>query len=118
MSVNSPLNPRQLDLLMKLRAFVNRSGRAPTLGELSRRSGYSVGVIHREIGELEERGYVYREPGRWRSIRVREDSSLQRLIDWAGRVVFQDRMPQEARLEGIDLLAELGHAMPRRKGAA
>lgn len=67
------LTPRQRDVLDFIRSHQGEHGVTPTYDEIAAGIGLSSkSGIARMIDGLEERGFVTRLPGRWRSIVLRE----------------------------------------------
>lgn len=74
------LTQRQAEVLDLIRAHISTHGHAPTLAELAQAAGIlSKGSIHRLVKSLEAGGYVEREAGTWRGLKLKNPESESRL---------------------------------------
>ncbi|NUS79181.1 MAG: MarR family transcriptional regulator [Streptomyces sp.] len=64
------LTLRQEEILRIIRAAITDHGDAPTVAEISAAVRLSPSTVHYQLGELESKGAIAREPGRARGIRL------------------------------------------------
>jgi SOS-response transcriptional repressor LexA len=65
------LTARQERILRCIRESIADAGEAPTVAEIAERVGMrSRASVHYQLGELEAKGAIRREPGRHRGIRL------------------------------------------------
>ncbi|MFF8679521.1 LexA family protein [Streptomyces sp. NPDC015237] len=64
------LTPRQEEILRTIRAAITDQGDAPTVAEIAAAVRLSPSTVHYQLGELETKGAIAREPGRARGIRL------------------------------------------------
>ena len=68
-----PLTARQLDLLRWIAQYIETAGYAPTLAIIADRlDARSLATAHEYLSRLQAKGYLVREAGRARSIRLVE----------------------------------------------
>ena len=74
------LTQRQAQVLELIRSYINNHGHAPTLVELGQVAGIqSKGAVHRLVKSLEAGGYVVRETGTWRGLKLSDQKDVTRL---------------------------------------
>ncbi|MBR8638566.1 MarR family transcriptional regulator [Streptomyces tuirus] len=64
------LTDRQEQILRHIRTAITDRGDAPTVAELAAATGMRPSSVHYQLGELEAKGVIVREPGRPRGIRL------------------------------------------------
>lgn len=64
------LTDRQEQLLRHIRLAITDQGDAPTVAELAAAVGMRPSSVHYQLGELEAKGAIVREPHRPRGIRL------------------------------------------------
>ena len=68
-----PLTARQLLLLRRIAAYISAHGYAPTLADMAGwLEAKSLATAHEYLSRLQAKGYLVREAGRARSIRLVE----------------------------------------------
>ncbi|MFD7764144.1 LexA family protein [Streptomyces microflavus] len=66
-----PLSETQRRVLAVIRSAIADTGEAPSVREIAAGAGLrSTSTVHYQLGRLEKAGYLKREPGRNRSIRL------------------------------------------------
>lgn len=69
--MSAALTERQRDILAAIRTSVATTGWPPSIREIGIAVGLaSVSSVHRQLGVLEERGYIRRSPGQPRTIAI------------------------------------------------
>lgn len=72
------LTPRLRDCYRAIEAHIVATGCSPSLNEIRAKLGLSSkGRVHRMVEELEARGWITTQPGRWRSIALTRDDRPQ-----------------------------------------
>jgi repressor LexA len=64
------LTARQEEILRCIRTAITEQGDAPTVSEIARQVGMRPSSVHYQLGELEAKAAIVREPGRPRGIRL------------------------------------------------
>jgi repressor LexA len=64
------LTATQERILRIIRAAITESGDAPTVAEIADQVGMRPSSVHYQLGELEAKAAIVREPGRARGIRL------------------------------------------------
>jgi repressor LexA len=65
------LTDTQVRILRVIRESIADCGEAPSIAEIGRQVGMrSRASVHYQLGELEAKGAIVREPGRYRGIRL------------------------------------------------
>ena len=84
-----PLSKRQQSILQFTRGYMNEHGRPPTIREIGKAVGInSTSVVNYNLGKLEEKGYLDRDPDVSRGLRLTEkaDGLSQSVAQVAGAV--------------------------------
>ena len=76
-----PLSKRQQNILQFTRGYMDEHGRPPTIREIGKAVGInSTSVVNYNLGKLEEKGYLDRDPDVSRGLRLTDqDSSVSPL---------------------------------------
>jgi len=75
--MQTPLTPRQAEILEAIRVHVDEYGRPPSQPELARILGLaSTNGVFKHLNALEKKGAIERSPGLARGIRLREAAGL------------------------------------------
>src|SRR4051812_44905414 len=76
-NMDTPLTPRQAEILQAIREHIAEHGRPPSRPELARTLGIaSTNAIFKHLAALEKKGAVALDAGHARGIRVTEESGL------------------------------------------
>ncbi len=74
---DTPLTPRQLEMLEAIRDHIAENGRPPSRPELAKTLGIaSTNAIFKHLAALEKKGAIELMPGSARGIRVKEETGL------------------------------------------
>lgn len=65
-----PATPRQAEILTYIRDYIHRNGYSPTYDEIAARYGISKVTVFEHLTTLEERGLLFREKHKARSLRL------------------------------------------------
>ncbi len=96
------LTKRQRQLLDYLQKFLRDKGYSPSLQELARGLRLSsVATVHKHLKGLEDKGYIARAPGQYRSLAVVERRRAPR-PPAAGSLLFAGRIAAGAPIEAIE----------------
>ena len=114
MNAQLELTPKQRQIFDFVEEHMATAGAPPTLEEICGRFGFkSLNAAREHLRLIEQKGYLKREPGRARGIRVsRQDSALEDLVrvPLLGRIVAGN--PTDA-LENIEARLPLPRALLR-----
>lgn len=70
------ITPKQIEILDVIRQAVMRDGQAPTVREIGRLTGLrSSCSVQKHLNQLETKGYIRRDPYKYRSIELLHDGS-------------------------------------------
>lgn len=61
---------RQKEVILAIRALQSRDGLSPTLEEIGNYLGITRATAFRMVKRLEKKGFVTKQPGRYRSLRL------------------------------------------------
>ena len=71
-----PLSKRQQNILQFTRGYMDENGRPPTIREIGKAVGInSTSVVNYNLGKLEEKGYLNRDPDVSRGLRLTEKAN-------------------------------------------
>ncbi|PFB04996.1 LexA repressor [Bacillus anthracis] len=66
-----PLTSRQAEILTFIQGMVIENGFPPTVREICKATGLtSSSTVHRHLMNLEEKGYIQRDPSKSRTIKI------------------------------------------------
>lgn len=75
--MQTPLTPRQAEILEAIRSHIAKHGRPPSRPELARTLGLaSTNAVFKHLATLERKGAIALDPGFARGIRVKEEGGL------------------------------------------
>lgn len=75
--METPLTPRQAEILEAIRSHIAKHGRPPSRPELARTLGLaSTNAVFKHLATLERKGAIALDPGFARGIRVKEEGGL------------------------------------------
>lgn len=66
------LSERQQEVLEFMRDQINVFDKAPSLTEIAAEFEFSVATAFKHSKKLEKKGYIRREKGKWRSVKINE----------------------------------------------
>jgi len=114
------LTPRQAQVLEVLAAHLKDRGKAPTVREIASALGVkAVGTIQDHLRALEQKGYVERDPGLSRSLRLTERAPSPDRVPIVGRIAAGRPIEAIPDVEYLDVIQDLqleGSYLLRVKG--